>query len=409
MTFGRLILPGTLLSLSLLANLGAWGIGAANALPVEGGAFSIVLTAFLTFALIGAVLAVLRPEHHVGWLLCVIGLAAQTQGVALAAAQYTSAPDGLALPGWVFDPWLMPPLRNLWVVSFSGLGLLLIIFPDGRLTARRIRPGLALAAFAIVVGLIASSSPTATSSTRLPLFDALFRTDIADSLYSVGQTLSGCSLMLLLVVGAVSMVVRLRRARGVERQQMKWFAYAAVVLAFVFVGSVIAFFSPLRALDPDARIPQAMFGGVPFVLALIALPIGTAVAILRYRLYDIDLLINRTLVYGLLTAALAATYFAVIVVLGAALRPLTGGSELAVALSTLTVVAVFAPLRRRIQTAVDLRFYRSRYDAARTLDAFGAALRDEVDLDSVRSDLLDIVGDTLRPAHASLWLREAKR
>jgi hypothetical protein len=152
-----------------------------------------------------------------------------------------------------------------------------------------------------------------------------------------------------------------------------------------------------------------MFGGVPFVLALIALPIGTAVAILRYRLYDIDLLINRTLVYGLLSAALAATYFTGVVVLQAALRPLTGGSEVAVALSTLTVVAVFAPLRRRIQTAVDRLFYRSRYDAGRTLDAFGAALRDEVDLDSVRADLLDVVGATLRPAHASLWLREAKR
>jgi hypothetical protein len=276
MTVGRLILPGLLLSISLLAYLGAWGIGAANALPVEGGGFSVMLTAFLIFALIGAVLVVLRPEHHVGWLLCVIGLAAQTQGVALAAAQYTSAPNGLALPGWVFDPWLMPPLRNLWVVSFSGLGLLLMIFPDGRLSASRIRPGLALAAFATVIGLITASSPTATNSTRLPLFDVLFSMDTADGLYSVGQTLSGFSLMVLLVVGAVSMVARLRRAQGVERQQMKWFASAAVVLAFVFVGLAIAFFSPLPALDPDARIPPAMFGGIAFLLALIALPIASA-------------------------------------------------------------------------------------------------------------------------------------
>jgi hypothetical protein len=215
--------------------------------------------------------------------------------------------------------------------------------------------------------------------------------------------------MALLIVGAVSMVVRLRRARGVERQQMKWFAYAAVVLALVFVGTAIAFFSPLRALDPSARIQPAMFGGVPIILGLIAVPIGTAVAILRYRLYDIDVLINRTLVYGLLTAALAATYFAGVIVLQTALRPLTGGSEVAVALSTLTVVALFAPLRRRIQASVDQRFYRSRYDAARTLDAFGAALRDEVDLDDVRADLVGVVGDTLRPAHVSLWLREARR
>ena len=147
----------------------------------------------------------------------------------------------------------------------------------------------------------------------------------------------------------------------------------------------------------------------PFVLALIALPIGAAVAILRYRLYDIDVLINRTLVYGALTATLAATYFAAVVVLQAALRPLTGGSEVAVALSTLAVVALFAPLRRRIQAAVDRRFYRSRYDAARTLDAFSAALSHEVDLDAVRSDLIDAVAQTVQPAHVSLWLRKARR
>jgi hypothetical protein len=141
-------------------------------------------------------------------------------------------------------------------------------------------------------------------------------------------------------------------------------------------------------------------------LGFVVLPISVGIAILRYRLYDIDLLINRTLVYGLLSAALAATYVTGVVTLQAALRPLTDGSEVAVALSTLLVLALFAPLRRRIQAAVDRRFYRSRYDAARTLDAFGERLRDEVDLESVRADLLDVVRDTVRPAHASVWLRE---
>jgi hypothetical protein len=409
MIVGRVVLPGLLFVFALLGYLATSWIGSMNAAPVEGASFSIVVTAFLGYSAIGAVVAVRRPEHPVGWLLCVIGLAAQVQGLALAAAQYTPAPSGPVLPGWMLDPWLMPPLRNLWVVSFSGLGLLLLIFPNSRLFSRALAPGLALAAFTIVVGLVTSSSPTPTTSTRFPLFYALFSSDIADALYALGQMMSGLALMALLIVGAVSMVVRLRRARGVERQQMKWFAYAAVVLALVFVGTAVAFFSPLRALDPSARIQPAMFGGVPIILGLIAVPIGTAVAILRYRLYDIDVLINRTLVYGLLTAALAATYFAGVVVLQAALRPLTGGSEVAVALSTLFVLALFAPLRRRIQGAVDRRFYRSRYDAVRTLDAFGAALRDEVDLDDVRADLVGVVGDTLRPAHVSLWLRDARR
>jgi hypothetical protein len=404
-----LVLPGLLFVLALLAYLATSWIGSMNAAPVEGAGFSIVVTAFLGYSAIGALVAVRRPEHHIGWLLCVIGFSAQVQGLALAAAQYTPAPGGLILPGWIVDPWLMPPLRNLWVVTFSGLGLLLLIFPNTRLFSRPLVPGLALAAFAIVVGLVTSSSPTATTSTRFPLFDAFFSADVADRLYALGQTMSGLAIGALLIPGAISMVVRLRRARGVERQQMKWIAYAAVVLALVFVGGAIVFFSPLRALDPGARIPPAMFGGVPFALALIALPIGAAVAILRYRLYDIDVLINRTLVYGLLTAALAGTYFAGVVVLQAALRPITGGSEVAVALSTLSVVALFAPLRRRIQAAVDRRFYRSRYDAQRTLDAFGARLRNEVDLDSVRSDLLDVIADTVHPAHASVWLREASR
>jgi hypothetical protein len=380
-----------------------------NALPVEGGSVSVVVTAFLAYTAIGAVVAARRSEHHVGWLLCAIGFFGQVQGLALAATQYTAAPNGPALPVWVLDPWLMPPLRNLWVISFSGLGLLLFIFPNGRLFSRRMAPALAVAAFTIVVGLVTSASQTSTSETRFPLFDALLSADTADGLYDLGQAASGFSLLALLVLGAMSMVVRLRRARGVERQQMKWFAYAAVVLALVFVGTAIAFFSPLRALDPGARIPPAMFGGAPFLLALIALPIGAAVAILRYRLYDIDVLINRTVVYGATSAAIGATFFLGIVALQAVLRPLTSGSELAVAASTLVSFALFQPIRRLVQDAVNQRFDRSRYDAARTVDAFADQLRDEVDLDALTAELVGVVSRTMSPAHASLWLREHAR
>jgi hypothetical protein len=401
--------PGLLFALALLAYLATIWIGSANAVPIEEGGFSVVVTAFLGYAAIGAVIATRRPEHHVGWLLCVIGFVAQVQGLALAAVQYTAAPSGPALPGWLLDPWLMPPLRNLWVVSFSALGLLLFIFPNGRLFSRSIARALALAAFTIVVGLVTSGSATPSTATRFPLFDALFSADVADGLYALGQSMSGISLMALLVLGAISMLVRLRRARGVERQQMKWFAYAAVVLALVFVGTAIAFFSPLRALDPGARIPPAMFGGVPIVLALIALPIGAAVAILRYRLYDIDVLINRTLVYAIVSAVLLAAYIGGVALFQTLLAPITSGNGVAVAISTLAVVALFQPLRRGIQSAVDRRFFRSKYDAVRTLDAFSVRLRDEVDLDAVRADLLEAVRETVQPAHAGVWLRQAGR
>jgi hypothetical protein len=244
---------------------------------------------------------------------------------------------------------------------------------------------------------------------QFPIFDVWFGADAADLLYGLGRSTSGLSSLALFVLGAISMVVRFRRAGGIERQQMKWFAYAGAVLALVFVGTAIAYFSPLRALDPSAQIPATMFGGIPTVLALVALPVGAAVAILRYRLYDIDVLINRTLVYGATTAAIAIAFFAGIVLLQAILRPLTSGSEAAVAVSTLASVALFQPLRARIQATVDRRFYRSRYDAARTLDAFAEQLRDEVDLEAVRVHLLGAVGQTMSPVHASVWLREARR
>ncbi len=164
---------------------------------------------------------------------------------------------------------------------------------------------------------------------------------------------------------------------------------------------LIGFLSP--------RGPIAALAQATSVIGIGLLPVAIGIAVMRYRLYDIDVLIRRTVVYGAVSAALVATYLGAAVLFQAVLRPFTSGSELAVAGSTLLVVALFQPFRSRIQGAVDRRFYRSRYDAARTLDAFGARLRNEVDLDSVRADLLGVVHDTVRPAHASVWLRERAR
>jgi hypothetical protein len=202
-----------------------------------------------------------------------------------------------------------------------------------------------------------------------------------------------------LALSAASLLVRFRRARGVERQQLKWLAYAAGMLAaYLPFALIFVVIYPIPALIlPISLLGIAIFAGIP---------IATGLAVLRYRLYDIDLLINRTLVYAATSAAIAAMFFVGIVALQALLRPLTNGSELAIAVSTLISFALFQPVRRRIQETVDRRFDRSRYDAARTLDAFADRLRDEVNLDALREDLLVSVQQTMAPAHMSLWLRE---
>jgi hypothetical protein len=402
-------LPWLLFGTAVLLYIAAVALGALVSVAEYAGEppSILVLGTFIAYAGIGALIAGKRPENPIGWLLSAMGVLMQVQGFATAVRVYAAALPG-ALPSWLVDPWLMAPLVNLWNVSFTGLALLLLLFPTGRFLSPWLRLVLPLAAGVIVVGLLTASSSGPTGI-RFPLFDRVFEVAVAEQLYDVGQGFSGVGLLALLLVGAGSMIVRLRTATGVVRQQMKWFAYAGVVLALAFVGTAVAFFSPLRALDPAARIPPAMFGGIPFIVALVAVPVAAGIAILRYRLYDIDVLINRTLVYASLSAILAGTYVASVLALTAVIRPLTGSSDLAVAGSTLAVVAAFGPLRARIQRAVDRRFYRSRYDAARTLDAFGLRLRNEVDLDAVRADLLDVVRETVRPAHASVWLRERAR
>jgi hypothetical protein len=193
------------------------------------------------------------------------------------------------------------------------------------------------------------------------------------------------------IIGAVaSVAVRFRRSRGVERQQMEWFVYAAALLVLI----------PLS--EPLSAIVENAVSAVVFL----ALPTAVGVAVLRYRLYGIDLVMNRTLVYGPLTAMLVVVYLGGVVSLQYAFRALTGqGSQIAIVASTLAIAALFNPLRRRVQGFVDRRFYRRKYDAARTLEAFSARLRDETDLDALNNELVSVVRETVQPAHASLWLR----
>jgi hypothetical protein len=221
------------------------------------------------------------------------------------------------------------------------------------------------------------------------------------------QALSPVLLVLqvvLLLAAGLALVVRFRRAHGAERQQVKWVALAGV---FAAVG-IVGFWLP-GGWDWAASLGDWEYLVVlPYSLAVAAVPAGIGVAILRYQLYDIDLLINRTLVYGTLTAGLGLTYWGGMILLQLLLRPLTQGLDLAVIGSTLAVAVLFQPVRHRTQAAVDHRFYRSRYDAVTTLETFSARLREEVDLDAMTADLLAVVRRTMQPAHVSLWLRPRK-
>jgi len=197
------------------------------------------------------------------------------------------------------------------------------------------------------------------------------------------------------ILCGAAFVHRFRSSRGALRQQLKWMAYAATIVVVANVFLPVTF----------GRKPLEIANQLSFL----AVPVAAAIAILRYRLYDIDVLINRTLVYGSLTLMLGLVYVVTVLASQQVLRGLTGGSDIAVAGSTLLVVALFQPIRTRVQEIVDRRFYRARYDAARTIDAFSAQLRNDVELDSVRADLISVIHDTMHPAHASVWLRGGPR
>jgi hypothetical protein len=361
--------------------------------PIVG---AVVGAAFL---IVGALIASHRPRNPIGWLYLVSMTLASFGGSGNLSDQYlyyalVTRPGALPAPDWV--AWAGQ--ISIIVGFFSLLLFAPLLFPEGRLPSPRWRP-VAIGAACTVASLTVG---TAFAPGTLPRFANLaIRNPAAIGLGGALDPL-GPPLALLgvgiLLASISSIVVRFRHARAIERQQLKWFVYgAAWIPAVALVGLVKSVVAP--NLLPGV-------GENLWPLSVAGIPIATAMAVLRHRLYDIDVLINRTLVYAATTAVIAAAFLAGIVVLQAILRPVTGGSEVAVAVSTLASVALVQPLRARIQRVVDRRFYRSRYDAARTLDEFSVRLRDQVALDALRADLLGAVGDTMQPAHASLWLRE---
>jgi hypothetical protein len=349
---------------------------------------SLFQTLSVPFAAVGALIAARRPANRVGWLLLVGALSLSSTQLAWTYV-LSVAPDGgpaSGLVGWLGN-WLPWP-------ALGALILLLLLFPDGRVLSRRWRPiAWAATAWCVATMLFMALYPQLIADQRLE--NPIGLTGRAGELMKGMQSsaLAGIPLALVLLA-ALSLLLRFRRSQGVERQQLKWFAYVvALVIANIALSSI------------DRRL--AVVAGVLHWLLIMCIAGAIGLAILRYRLYDIDRLINRTLVYGLLTALLASVYAAMVLFVGQLSGGIDAGSpSWAVAGATLAVAALVQPARRRIQQVVDRRFNRRKYNTAQTIEAFSTRLRDEVDLDTLSAELLAVIDQTMQPTTVSLWLRQ---
>jgi hypothetical protein len=387
-----------LLAWSLFAAVVVTMLGVVGLVASGRPADDLFILLAIGYPLVGAMVASRQPHNAVGWLLLVIGLALALGALCDTNIRSASAPL-FALSAWG-SQWI-------WHVWLGVAGIFLpLVFPTGRLISRRWRPvlwfGIA-ALLAQVLGAAFQPGPLEIESPRS--LENPLGIEAAGVPSDAGTVLAVVAYLL----AAASLVVRFRRARGTERQQLKWFAYVAL---FAVAGLVLATSSVLFGAEEAGQATgwAKVVGPVGWFTALTAItigvPVATGMAILRHRLYDIDVVIRRTVVYGALTATLVGSYVGSVLLLQLVLSP---GSHLAIAASTLAVAALFRPLRARIQELVDRRFFRSRYDAAVTLAGFGSRLRDEVELQSVSGELRAVVAQTMQPAHVSLWLREGHR
>jgi len=335
------------------------------------------------YSVIGAIIASRLPNQPIGWICCAIGFIAAVDHLGGEYAVYAVLARSEALPGSQAMLWLQ---SWLWMLFVGLLVFLLLLFPTGRLPSSRWRPFAWVSVAMISVAVIWSS-----------MISPDVRPDAPPSPVQL-------SVMLLGLVAAASVVVGRRGARGVERQQIKWLLYAGAIF---FVGPTFQI-----TVSYVLRVEGSWslwVGNILGVVSGLGVPVAIGFAILRYRLYDIDILINRTLVYGSLTATLVALYFGGIVLSQRVFVLLIGQqSALAVVASTLLIAALFTPLRRRIQSFIDRSFYRRKYDARKTLEAFASKLRDETDLEALNNELVGVVRETMQPAHVSLWLRPDK-
>lgn len=362
---------------------------------IDGGTVGGVVF-ILAFSTTGALVASRIPSNLVGWLLCLAAFAFVVGGICETITGYarSEGADGVLSTGaaWVST--------FVWMLGVGPAAtFVLLLFPDGRLPSRRWRPVAWLAGVALAAVVVASAlepGPIEGTTVSNPLGIAQWAGALA-ALETAGLAL----LLVCILASCLSPIARYRGAGAQQRQQLKWLAWALpVVLAWLATSIWIE--SWLTG-DVAADVANLLSS-----VGLTIIPAAIAVAILRHRLYDIDLVIKRTLVYGALTATLLVTYLAMVLLLQLGLSPVTSQSDLAVAASTLGVAALFRPLRGRIQRVVDQRFFRSRYDAARTLETFAGRLRDELDVEALKADLRTAVSDAMAPAHVTLWLRSVR-
>ncbi|MBA2784537.1 MAG: hypothetical protein M3514_02850 [Actinomycetota bacterium] len=342
-----------------------------------------------TFATLGASIVYRRPGNVMGWIFLAVGVLG---GVQMFSGQYATvalAPDGPTLPGGALAAWFALLVQN-WV---GGCILFLVLlFPDGKLLSRRWRllawPMGTFIAVSLVISAVSPGPLTEFPSASNPL--GIEGATLPEPMLAVGELVGAVCVVAVIL----SMILRFYFSRGEERLQLKWFTYATTV----------GISTPLL-LSSLAPAAFEVLGRLLWTLGFLSIPVSAGVAILKYRLYDIDRIINRTLVYAPLTAMLVALYVGGVVGLQYAFRALTGsGSQLAIVASTLLIAALFNPMRRRVQNFIDHLFYRRQYDAAKTLEAFSAKLRDETDLEQLNADLLSTVRETMQPEHVSLWL-----
>jgi len=380
-----------------------WALTAVCALCLlvvhERGSLIVILPVaawVVTSSTVGALVVSRRPENPIGWILCVSGFLFAFSTFSGMYAIYTLVTHPGSLPAgevaaW-FSAWVQSPVYLLFVYLF-------LLFPDGRPLSRRWRPLLWVNGILMVTGIVVNAFDPGRIISDEPIRNPLGIGAAAGAFPVVAELVSYLT-ALLMVVSVVSVYLRFRRAGGIERQQIKWLAYAAALLGLVAIVATIG----------DLLLPGGFGWWIFLVLVVIlfGIPLSIGAAVLRYRLYDIDIVINRTLVYGALTAMLVLVYFGGVATTQTIFRTLTGQQEqpqLAIVVSTLVIAALFNPLRRRIQSFIDRHCNRRKYDARKTLEAFSSRLREETDLDALCDDLTSVVRESMQPAHVSLWLR----
>jgi hypothetical protein len=375
-----------------IADRGAPAAVAGMEAPDAGVTSTLFVTAMLTlFAAMGALVAWRRPRNPVGWLLLTTALSFGALVFAEGLGWHNLVATGEPAPSVTYWLWLA---NWAWIPAVVPIFIYLpLVFPTGRPLSPRWRRFLWAVSIVVVVFTVTSALSPGPLANYRPLDNPVGTVHAA----TVVQNVTFAMVLVAAIVSLASLALRFRRSRGVERQQIKWVWAAAGVLVVSF------------ALSGLLQTVNLELSNVIMLAGLLGIPAAVAVAVLRYRLYDIAVVVNRTLVYASLTVSLAVVYLGSVLLLQLVLDPVTSGSSLAIAVSTLAVAGLFRPVRARIQGLVDRRFYRRKYDTARTLEAFNARLRDEVDLDSLARELRGVLQDTMQPAHVSVWLKPPGR